>query len=59
MKIIFITVVATTINLILFVATTIVIYKAIQGIKGFINRNNELDKKLDAILSKLENKKDN
>jgi predicted PurR-regulated permease PerM len=59
MKIIFITVVATTINLILFVAITIVIYKAIQNIKGLINRNKELDKKLDAILNKLENKKDN
>jgi predicted tellurium resistance membrane protein TerC len=59
MKIIFITIVATIINIILFVAITIAIYKAIQGIKFLINRNKELDKKVDTILSKLENKNDN
>jgi predicted PurR-regulated permease PerM len=58
-EIICITIVATIINLILFVAITIVMYKAIQGIKGFINRNKELDKKVDTILNKLENKNNN
>jgi hypothetical protein len=59
MKIIYITIAATIINLILFVAIAIVVYKAIQGIKGFINRNKELDKKVDTILNKLENKNNN
>jgi hypothetical protein len=58
MKIIFITIAATAINIILFVALAIVIYKAIQVIKGSINRNNEIDRKIDTILSKLENKND-
>jgi predicted PurR-regulated permease PerM len=59
MKIIYITIAATIINLIIFIAIAIVVYKAIQGIKGFINRNKELDKKVDTILNKLENKNNN
>lgn len=58
MKIIYITIAASIVNLILFVAITIVVYKAIQGIKGFINRNKELEKKVDTILNKIENEND-
>ncbi|CAL81959.1 carboxymuconolactone decarboxylase [Clostridium botulinum] len=36
-----------------------VIFKEIQGLKYFINRNKEMDKKLDIIISKLENKQNN
>jgi hypothetical protein len=58
MKIIYITIAASIVNVILFAAITIVIYKAIQGIKGFINRNKELENKVDTILNKIENKND-
>jgi hypothetical protein len=44
MKIIFITIGATAIGIILFLALIIVIYKAIQVIKGFVSSNNEIDK---------------
>jgi cell division protein FtsW (lipid II flippase) len=44
MKIIFITIGVTAISIILFLALVIAIYKAIKVIKGFVNRNNELDK---------------
>ncbi|MBU3191538.1 hypothetical protein K9O30_19470 [Clostridium bowmanii] len=52
-------IIITVINFILLFATIIVIYKAIRGFKNFINRNKEMDKKIDVILNKLENKEDN
>ena len=58
MEINILTVIATLINFALLVAIIIVLFKAIKGIKSFINRNKELDKKVDIILSKLD-KKDN
>ncbi|MCB2340424.1 hypothetical protein LGK96_08945 [Clostridium estertheticum] len=41
------------------IAIIIGIYKAIQGFKNYVNRNKEMEKKIDIILNKLENKKDN
>lgn len=54
MEINIITIIATMINFALLVAIIIVLFKAIKGIKNFINRNKELDKKVDIILSKLD-----
>ncbi|WP_242825255.1 carboxymuconolactone decarboxylase [Clostridium botulinum] len=47
------------INLVLLFLIITVIFKEIQGLKYFINRNKEMDKKLDIIISKLENKQNN
>jgi F0F1-type ATP synthase membrane subunit b/b' len=52
-------IIITVINFILLFAIIIVIYKAIQGFKNFVNRNKEMDKKIDVILNKSENKEDN
>ncbi|MBU3073935.1 carboxymuconolactone decarboxylase [Clostridium estertheticum] len=35
------------------------IYKAIQSFKDFVNRSKNMEKKIDIILDKLENKEDN
>ncbi|HEY8890330.1 MAG TPA: hypothetical protein VIM70_08750 [Clostridium sp.] len=48
----------TVINLALLFAIIVVIYKVIQGITRFVNRNKEMEKKIDVILNKLENKED-
>lgn len=53
------TVIATVINIALLFAIIIGIYIGIRGLKNFINRNKATDKKIDAILNKLENKEDN
>ncbi|GLC30160.1 hypothetical protein [Clostridium omnivorum] len=58
MEINILTVIATLINFALIVAIILVIYKAIIGIKNYINKSKELDKKVDIILNKL-NGKDN
>ncbi|WP_066889353.1 hypothetical protein [Clostridium nigeriense] len=47
---------ATIINFSILIAIIILLYKAIKGIKSFINRNKELDRKVDIILSKLDDK---
>ncbi|ABS33364.1 hypothetical protein [Clostridium botulinum] len=52
-------IIALVINLVLIFLIIKVIFKAIQGLKYFINRNKEMDKKLDIIMSKLENKQNN
>lgn len=56
MEIDILTIIFTLINIALLVAIVIVLFKAIRGIKNFINRNKELDKKIDIILSKLDEK---
>ena len=56
MEINILTIIATLINFALLFAIIIVLFKAIKGIKSFINRNKELDKKVDIILSKLDEK---
>lgn len=48
------TILSTIINIALLIAIIILLYKATKGIKNFINRNKELDKKVDIILSKLD-----
>ncbi|MCB2342905.1 hypothetical protein [Clostridium estertheticum] len=50
---------STIINFALLIAIIIGIYKSIQGFKNYVNRNIEMEKKLDTILNKLENKEDN
>ncbi|MFL0269309.1 hypothetical protein [Candidatus Clostridium radicumherbarum] len=56
MEINILTVIATIVNFALLFAIIIVLFKAIKGIKNFINRNKELDKKVEIILSKLDEK---
>jgi hypothetical protein len=53
MEVNILTIIATLINFSLLIAITILLYKVVKGIKNFINRNKELDKKVDIILSKL------
>ena len=55
----YITIIFTVINFAILVAIIIGIYKAIQGFKSFVDRNKKMDKKIDLILNKLENKDDN
>ncbi|WP_333860862.1 hypothetical protein [Clostridium sp.] len=52
-------IICTVINFILLFLIMVIIYKSIRGFKNFIDRNKEMDKKIDSILNKLENKKDN
>ncbi|APQ76000.1 carboxymuconolactone decarboxylase [Clostridium botulinum] len=52
-------IIALAINLVLIFLIIKTIFKAIQSLKYFINRNKEMDKKLDIIMSKLENKQNN
>ncbi|WP_409069269.1 carboxymuconolactone decarboxylase [Clostridium sp. FAM 1755] len=52
-------IIAVIVNFILLFLIIIGIFKGIQSIKHFINRNKEMEKKLDIIMSKLENKQDN
>ena len=49
----------TIVNFAILAAVIIGIYKAIQAFKDYIFRNKEMDKKIDMILNKLENKEDN
>ncbi len=49
----------TIINFALLIAIIIGIYKVMQCFKNHVNRNKEMEKKIDIILNKLENKKDN
>ena len=53
------TIIATIINFIILIAIIILVYKGIKSIKNFINRNKELNRKVDIILSKLEQKSSN
>ncbi|WP_202127930.1 hypothetical protein [Clostridium sp. C2-6-12] len=46
----------TIINIVLYLAILIGIFKGIKEIKNFISRNKELNKKIDIIINKLENK---
>ncbi len=47
----------TIINIVILIAIIIGIYKAIQGFKKYMDRNKEMDRKLDTILNKLEEDK--
>lgn len=49
-------IIATLVNFAILFAMGIVLFKVVKGIKNFINRNRELDKKMDIILSKLDEK---
>lgn len=44
----------TIINFALYILIILGIYRAIKGLKNFINRTKEMDKKLDIILNKLD-----
>lgn len=52
-------IIALVINLVLMFLIIKAICKSIQSLKHFINRNKEMDKKIDIIISKLENKESN
>ncbi|WP_411167880.1 hypothetical protein ACH36K_12110 [Clostridium sp. MB05] len=49
-------IIAIIINLALLIAIIILLYKAIKGIKSFINKNKELNKKVDIILIEMDKK---
>lgn len=49
----------TFVNIAIYVALIIGIYKAIQIFKNYINRSKNMEKKIDIILDKLENKDNN
>ncbi|MBU5301173.1 carboxymuconolactone decarboxylase [Clostridium sporogenes] len=59
MEINYASIIALVINLVLIFLIIKAISKAIQSLKHFINRNKEMDKKLDIIMKKLENKEYN
>jgi F0F1-type ATP synthase membrane subunit b/b' len=59
MQINYLEIIAMVINFAILVTVIIVIHKAIQAFKNFTNRNKEIEKKIDVILNKLENKKEN
>ncbi|WP_373845000.1 hypothetical protein [Clostridium sp.] len=59
MQVDYVAIICTVINFILLFLIMVIIYKSIRGFKNFIDRNKEMDKKIDSILNKLENKKDN
>jgi len=52
-------IIGTIINFAILVIIIIMIYKAIKSFKSFVNRNKEMEKKIDDILNILENKEDN
>lgn len=56
MKIGAFSIITTIINIGLLIAIIVGLYKIVNSIKSFINRNKELDKKIDIILNKLDNK---
>ena len=56
MNVVYSTIIFTIINFVLLFAIIIAIYKGIQTVKLFVNRNKRMDEKLDIILNKLENK---
>jgi len=55
MSVSYTTIMFTMINLAILFAIIVFIYKAIQGFNRFVNRNKEMEKKIDVILNKLEN----
>ena len=62
MEINYFDVIGTLINFAVLFAIIIAIYKGIRGLKKYVDRNKDMDQKIDIILSKLEdkeNKKDN
>ena len=62
MEINYFDIIGTLINFGMLLAMIVAIYKAIQGFKKYVDRNKEMEKKIDIILNKLEdkeNKKDN
>ncbi|APH13742.1 hypothetical protein NPD5_1682 [Clostridium sporogenes] len=58
MEINYLSIIASIINLVLLFLIITAIFKGIQSLKHFIKRNKEMDKKLDTIIKKLENKED-
>jgi hypothetical protein len=58
MEINYIQIIATVINFAILFAIIIAIYKSIKCFKNFINKNKEMDKKIDIILNELEKNKD-
>ncbi|WP_368489925.1 hypothetical protein [Clostridium sp. BJN0013] len=57
MEIDYITVILTIVNFLVLFAIIIGVYKLIKGFKNFINRNKDMDRKIDNILSELKNKR--
>lgn len=58
MRMNYFTIIITIVNFMVLLAIIIAIYKAIKAFRNFISRNKEIDRKLDVVLNKLENKED-
>lgn len=58
MKVEFTSTIVTILNFVVLIGCIVLIYKSIGSFKKFINRNKEMDKKMDLILNKLENEED-
>ena len=58
MEINYLNIVGTIINIAILFAILLLIYKGTKGFKNFINRNKEMEKKIDLILNKLKDKED-
>ena len=58
MEINYMTMFFTWLNIAIFIAIIVWIFKGINEIKKFINRTKQMDNKLDAILNKLEKRED-
>lgn len=52
----YLNIIAAVINFTILFAIIIITYRAIKGIKNFINRNKEMEKKIDIILKNVEEK---
>ncbi|NFE81771.1 carboxymuconolactone decarboxylase [Clostridium sporogenes] len=55
----YLSIIASIINLVLLFLIITVIFKGIKSLKHFIKRNKVMDKKLDIIIKRLENKENN
>ncbi|WPC42758.1 hypothetical protein [Clostridium sp. JS66] len=51
-------IIITIINFVILIAIILFIYKVVKGFKSLVTRNEEIDKKIDVILNKLEDKED-
>jgi len=58
MEINYMTMFFTWLNIAIFIAIIVGIFKGINEIKKFINRTKQMDNKLDTILNKLEKRED-
>ena len=59
MKVEYSTIIFTIVNFVLLFAIIIAIYRGVQAVKKFINKNKQMDEKLDIILNELKKRENN